>query len=119
VLLVKEAGIPEEESFRAVNCALITWRTNRTISSKEPVRYLRDRIDRSELGEAEIRARLRSHLVPFDAINVGGYAELDDGDERARRIAEDYDAFVDARAAMIREAAVGLCSGNRWPGAYS
>jgi hypothetical protein len=118
-LLVKEAGIPEEESFRAVNCALITWRTNRTISSKEPVRYLRDRIDRSELGESEIRARLSSHLVPFDAINVGGYAEFDDGDERAKRIAEDYDAFVDARAAMIREAAVGLCSGNRWSGAYS
>ena len=30
-------------AYRAVNCALITWRTNRTISNKDPIAYLKER----------------------------------------------------------------------------
>lgn len=113
-LLVNEGRVPEDESFRALNCALITWRTNRNISAKEPLRYLRDRIDRSDLGEGEIQARLASHLVPFQAINVGGYSGIGDPEVRAAKIAADYEWFIDARAEQVRDAAFELCSGRRW-----
>jgi len=33
-------------------------------------------LKRGTLGEDTIRARLRSHLVPYDVLNVGGYAEI-------------------------------------------
>lgn len=111
-LLVEDGRVPESDSFRAPNCALITWRPNRSISAKTPLRYLRDRIDRSDLGEEEIRRRLESHLIPFDAINVGGYADIVDADQRAHRIAADYESFVHARAEMVHEVTLKLCSGQ-------
>ncbi len=47
---LEDAGIPREQIFRASNCALVTWRTNRTISNKDPVAYLKERADNSALG---------------------------------------------------------------------
>jgi uncharacterized alpha-E superfamily protein len=41
----------DEQVFRALNCALVTWRTNRTISNKNPIAYLKERADNSALGE--------------------------------------------------------------------
>jgi hypothetical protein len=38
--LLKEAKI---NSFLALNCALVTWKTNRTIGRKDPLDYLQDR----------------------------------------------------------------------------
>lgn len=112
-LLVKDGEVPEEDSYRALNCALITWRTNRTISAKEPLRYLQDRIDGSDLGEEEIRSRLASHLVPLDELQVGGYAGITNVQQRAIKIAADYDAFLDARARDVHDVVVQLCNGQR------
>jgi hypothetical protein len=36
--LLQEAGSP---SFVALNCALMTWRTNRIIGRKDPLEYLK------------------------------------------------------------------------------
>lgn len=114
-LLVKDGGVPENESFRALNCTLITWNTNRNISAKEPLRYLRERVERADLGETEVRVRLASHLIPYDQLNVGGYNEIKDSDARAARIRQDYERFLDARAALIVDAVGRLCRGTRWP----
>ncbi|MGH7747296.1 MAG: GmrSD restriction endonuclease domain-containing protein, partial [Candidatus Dormibacteria bacterium] len=46
--LVKRAKYEENESFRALNCALITWQTNRTVSNLSPLQYLKDRVDASQ-----------------------------------------------------------------------
>jgi len=104
--LLEKAGLPGEKAYRAVNCALITWRTNRTISAKDPIAYINERIDRGEGGDAAVRARLATHLVPVDELMVGGYAKLDE-EARAAKVAKDYDAFIVARALMLRQAAIG------------
>ena len=48
---LEDAEVPDEQVYRAPNCALITWRTNRTISNKDPIAYLKERADNSALGE--------------------------------------------------------------------
>lgn len=96
--LVKRAKYEENESFRALNCALITWQTNRTVSNLSPLKYLKDRVDAAQLGESEIAARLESHLVPWDAIkNSGPYPDGCD----PHLIRNDYESFLRARATLV------------------
>ena len=100
---LEDAGVPDEQIFRALNCALITWRTNRTISNKDPIAYLKERADNSTLGTPELKRRLQSHLIPHAELNVG-YEGLTD-DERRIRVSEDYQRFLDARANILVKAA--------------
>lgn len=69
-------GYAENEIFRSLNCGLVSWRTNRTISDKSPSLYLNDRMEGSSLGEAEVKHRLESHLIPFDPISRDSYQEF-------------------------------------------
>ena len=108
--LLEAAGLPEERIYLALNCALITWRTNRSISDKDPIQYLRERADSCALGEPELRRRLQSHLIPFEPLAKGPY------DYRAQdfkqRAAADYQSFLDARAALLAKAARLACDGH-------
>ena len=108
--LLSDAGVPAEQIFRAVNCALVTWRTNRTISNKEPLTYLKDRADISALGEDEIKQRLRSHLIPFSEFAVG-YSDLST-EEQKSKLRSDFEAFAKKRAALIAHAAALVCNGG-------
>lgn len=103
VSLLAEAGIGDWESYRALNCALITWRTNRTISNKHPVDYLRERADASMLGEVEVASRLRSHLVPYEYM-----AEQPD----CPGVREMYERFLRARAIVVSRALEAIWNGN-------
>lgn len=107
--LLSENGVPDEQIYRALNCALITWRTNRTISDKDPLRYLKERAEKSDLGEPEVKLRLRSHLIPFEQFNVGysGMAEA----QRPARVQADYERFCRARAQVVAEVAKQVCTG--------
>ena len=78
--------------FRALNCGLVSWQTNRTISDKSPSIYLDERMDRASLGEIEIRKRLDSHLIPFEPIK-----------------AESYEAFLDERSKLVLTRMIELC----------
>lgn len=98
VAFLSQLGIEESEASRALNCALISWRTNRTISAKDPLSYLTERAAASTLGEAEIRRRLTSHSIPYDPLAAG-----------------DYQGFLVARAAIAQEAIRTLCAGRPWP----
>lgn len=73
---LKLKGLNEKETFKALNCTLITWKTNRVISDKEPLNYLLERSNASVLGEAEIRHRLSTHLVNYDGLKFGDYQEF-------------------------------------------
>lgn len=96
--LVKRAKYEEDESFRALNCALVTWQTNRRVSNLSPLQYLKDRVDAAHLGEAEIAARLESHLVPWGTIkNSGPYPDGCD----PQVIRDDYESFLRERAELI------------------
>lgn len=105
-----DAGLPAEDIYRAVNCALITWRTNRTISNKDPIKYLKERADNSTLGEDELKRRLRTHLIPYDELNVGDYTGLE-GDALRDRTKADYKNFAIARAKLLSSAAEMACQG--------
>lgn len=87
--------VPDNEIYLSLNCGLVTWRTNRNISDKEPERYLAERREGTDLGEAEVRARLTSHLVPYDEMVKG-----------------DYEAFLLSRAKMVADAMRKVCAGG-------
>ncbi|SFU67681.1 DUF262 domain-containing protein [Nitrosospira multiformis] len=85
-------GVADSEIYRSLNCALVTWQTNRNISDKEPERYLAERLEGTPLGEAEVRQRLLSHLIPYEEMVAG-----------------DYQAFLKQRAELIQEKMFKLC----------
>jgi len=83
--------------YSALNCILVTWRTNRKISAKEPVKYLLERCKASTLGKEEIRRRLKTHFVDFNLLLEGN-----------------YDKFLEERAKSCKLAIKSLCNGNTW-----
>lgn len=114
-LLTGDGQLSSVYSYRALNCALITWNTNRTIAAKEPIKYLQERTSAAELGENEVRRRLQSHLVPYDELAVGGYSAASSETTRASQIVRDYEVFLRQRASMMRTAIEALCRGEVWP----
>ena len=115
--LLRNEGCLDESSINlALNCALVTWNTNRIISAKEPVAYLRERVKRAPLGENQIRSRLSSHIIPFERLNVGGYSGITDEEARSARIKSDYECFIHVRAEAIHRVVKKLCSGEEWSG---
>lgn len=74
IALLERAGEEQSRIYRALNCALVTWKTNLKISDKSPIEYLQQRINAS--GEEEIRRRLISHCIDYGAIKTGNYDEF-------------------------------------------
>ena len=109
-------AIEESHINLALNCALVTWNTNRHISAKEPLAYLRERVERAPLGRDQIRRRLDSHIIPFDSLNVGGYATIADEAARLNKIKSDYERFIHTRAKAIYRVVQRLCAGQDWNG---
>lgn len=115
-LLINDGGLKNDESYKAINCILITWNTNRNISAKEPLKYLEERVMQSTLGEKEIIERLKTHIVPYEYLNVGGYDNIKNVEEKKLKIKQDYYTFIDKRAEQIHKAIVNLCNGLDWRG---
>lgn len=90
-------GVGRDDSLanRALNCALITSATNRNKSGSAPSAYIAKRAEAANLGPDVVRWRLGSHLIPYDPL-----------------IADQYDAFLDARAALIEADMKVLCNGG-------
>lgn len=84
----------DERVNRALNCALITWTTNRKVGAQTPSGYISKRAAAASLGEDAVRQRLESHLIPYDAL-----------------VADDYDAFLSARADRMHADMIKLCQG--------
>jgi hypothetical protein len=108
--LLLEADI---DSFLALNCALVTWKTNRSIGRKDPLAYLRDRVEWSD--EHTVRHRLRTHLLDYEALSKATY-EVDgkplEGEALAARLRPDFDAFLERRATLVAMAARHLTEGR-------
>ena len=85
----------DEAVNRALNCALITWKTNRKIAARNPREYIEERAQAANLGEDEVRQRLASHLIPYEAMISG-----------------DYNLFLEARAELIAGHMRKLCDGQ-------
>jgi hypothetical protein len=84
----------DERVNRALNCALITWTTNRKVGAQTPSDYIGKRAQAASLGEDAVRQRLESHLIPYAAL-----------------VADDYDAFLVARAEQLHADMSMLCQG--------
>ena len=95
--LLNRQGVDENTASKALNCALITWKTNRTISDKDPLTYLKDRTNVSHLGEKEIEHRLSTHLVDYEMLKAGDYKE-----------------YIEHRAKELKVIIDKLCKGIEW-----
>jgi len=104
--LLKEAEI---DSFLALNCALVTWKTNRTIGRKDPLAYLQDRT--GWVDESTVEQRLKTHLIPVSSLKEGKYDQLQ-GDERLTKIREDFQSFLSSRAQLVSMAVSRLTNGE-------
>lgn len=91
-----EGQFPAEQVNSALNCALISWKTNRKISAKSPAEYIAERAKFAEISKDQVKKRLESHLIPYDALING-----------------DYQTFLDTRAKMIHNRMTRLAEGER------
>lgn len=107
--LLESVGLPEERIYLALNCALITWRTNRSISDKDPIQYLKERADSCTLGAQELIRRLNSHLIPFEPLAKGPYDS--NAQDFKQHVASDYQEFLVSRAVLLAKAARLACDG--------
>lgn len=108
--LLAEASI---DSFLVLNCALVTWKTNRSIGRKDPLAYLQDRVEWSD--PATVSQRLRTHLLDYQTLAACSYSRGSEplvGDALQRALGRDFARFLDERAVKVELAATHLCSGS-------
>ena len=105
--LLSEAGIP---SYYALNCALITWKTNRIIGRKDPLDYLEERVQWAD--ELTVSNRLKTHLVSFGLLSKAHYQELE-GDVLKVKLEADFNQFMRGRAQLVHHAVVRLAVGEQ------
>lgn len=104
--LLSEAEIP---SYLALNCALITWKTNRMIGRKDPLDYLQERV---QWADADVvRERLKSHLISFDLLSKAHYAGME-GAAFKQKLAGDFNEFLRNRANLVVAAMTSLTEGD-------
>ena len=85
--LTKVVGRTQSEANVVANMILLTSRSNITIKDKAPSAYLREIL--KDVGEAELRRRLESNLVPGDALDFA--------------LHDDYDGFLSRRSEFLHE----------------
>lgn len=107
--LLTEAGI---DSMLALNCVLITWKTNRTIGRLDPITYLEKRAEFAP-EPRDIEDRLESHLVPYEVVAAAGPYEQPAGEELRAAVQPDFEAFLDQRARMVQRFMEAVCSGHQ------
>ena len=96
-------------SYLALNCALVTWKTNRMIGRKDPLEYLRERVEWAD--ENAVRERLRSHLVSFDLLANARYDCLEESSFR-KALKTDFEKFLRHRATLVVAAMEVLVRGD-------
>ncbi len=106
--LLTDAGI---DSMLALNCVLITWKTNRSIGRLDPLTYLEKRAAVAPEAD-DVRDRLASHLVPYRFVAEAGPYVDPPGEALRRTVQPDFDAYLDERAELIRRFMLQACEGR-------
>lgn len=99
----------ETNGYLALNCAFITWKTNRIIGRKDPIDYLHERIEWA--GEEAVKYRMKSHLIDFDLLKKASYVGKS-GEGLAKGLKDDFYNFLRARANLVHHAATSLADGK-------
>ena len=105
--LLKEADI---NGSLALNCALISDRTNISIGRKDPLQYLKDRYRWT--SKEIVEERLRSHLIPIDELANGGYENLSN-ERKIAKLNNDFEVFIRSRAELVIKAVNLLTEGHQ------
>jgi hypothetical protein len=104
--ILKQSNI---DSYLALNCALITDKTNLNISNKEPYRYLSERYNWT--SEDIVDTRLKSHLIPIKELKNGGYEGLTK-EAKSEKVQNDFQIFLQKRASYVTKAVMNLVNGR-------
>lgn len=83
----QKAGLDKGKWNSIVNKTPLIYTTNRTIGGVAPSKYLPRVLKEGEIDEAELRARIESHLIDFDAL-----------------VADDFDTYFIDRAKKLLDA---------------
>jgi len=109
--LLQEAEI---NSYLALNCALITWKTNRNIGRKDPLEYLKDRVEWSD--ESSVSQRLNTHLLDYNMLAAAHYVDEAGhplkGPLLLQRLKPEFEQFLGWRARRVAIAAAKLACGD-------
>lgn len=105
--LLSEVGM---ESFYALNCALITWKTNRIIGRKDPLDYLKERVQWAD--KLAVSNRLKTHLVSYDLLSKAHYQGLED-EALKNKLETDFNQFMRDRAQLVHQAVMRLAAGEQ------
>ena len=100
----------EVKSLYAMNCSLITWKTNRVIGRKDPIEYLKERVELSDMDS--VQTRLRTHLIPYDLLAKAHYSDMSDEDLKSK-LNSDFIEFRRSRAKLFEIALNKLCVGEQ------
>lgn len=96
-LRILQGFVDPPEINHAVNGVLLSKEGNLALGNKAPDLYLKKILDESStLTELELRARVESHLVPYDALISTGNA------------LDRYESFVKRRAKLLADEIAGL-----------
>lgn len=87
---------PPEKVNSALNIALISRSSNLSIHAKWPSEYIKERAEKNNVSEDQVRKTLESHLIPYDEL-----------------VSDDFHAFLDARAEKVHLAMKKLTDGSR------
>jgi hypothetical protein len=91
----------------ALNCAIITSTTNKSLGAKAPLQYIKERY--KVFDERTIKFRLHSHLIPTTRLTEIEANEKVDGTYIKRQ----FEIFIKERASIIKETAEQLCAGEQ------
>ncbi len=105
--LLKEAEI---NSFLALNCALISDKTNISIGRKDPLEYMKNRYKWT--SEEIVSERLQSHLIPIRELANGGYEGLSK-EKKIEKLQTDFEEFIRRRAELVNKAVKQLVDGHQ------
>ena len=105
--LLSDAGI---RSDYALNCALLTWKTNRIIGRKDPLDYLKERVRWAD--EKTVSNRLKTHLVSYKLLSKAHYQGLK-GEELKSRLQAEFNKFMRNRAQLVERAVRQLAKGEQ------
>ena len=105
--MLKEAGIGNS---LALNCALISDKTNISIGRQDPVDYMTKRYEWT--SKELVSERLLSHLIPIPELANGGYESLSK-EEKIEKLKRDFDAFISRRAELVMKAVQLLADGRQ------
>ena len=107
--LLEEAGI---ESMLALNCMLITWRTNREIGRLDPLVYLERRAQAAP-EPRDLHYRLDTHLVPAEAVIAAGPYDKFSGAQLRGAVEPDFRRFLEQRATLVQRFIARVCVGDQ------